>query len=123
LASNLHAVLSRAQRSRSEPATEEPMHRTIHEHASMPMTPGLDGAGSFVVVNLDREGDEIAQIAKVFEPLGIPLDVVGRGRQMRRAPTIVFRIPPHRVAEVIVALELQGFSDVLAYELDGSESP
>ncbi len=77
------------------------MHRTIHEHASMPMTPGLDGTGSFVVVNLNREGDEIAQIAKVFEPLGIP---------------------PHRVAEVIVALELQGFSDVLAYELDGSES-
>ena len=75
------------------------------------------------MVNLDREGNEISEIAKVFEPLGIPLDVVGRGRQVRRAPTIVFRVPPHRVAEVIVALELQGFSDVLAYELGNSESP
>lgn len=99
------------------------MHRTIYEQTSRTMTPGTDGTGSFVVVNLDREGDEIAQIAKVFGPLGIPLDVVGRGRQVRRAPTIVVRIPPHRVAEVIVALELQGFSDVLAYELDSSESP
>ena len=99
------------------------MHRTIHEQTSRLMTPGSDGKGAFVVVNLDREGDEISEVARIFEPLGIPLDVVGRGRHLRHAPTIVFRIPPHRVAEVIVALELQGFSDVLAYELDGLESP
>ena len=38
------------------------------------------------------------------EPLGIPIEMVGRGRQLRRAPT------------AILALELQGFVDVLAYQ-------
>ena len=50
------------------------------------------------------------------EPLGIPIEMVGRGRQLRRAPTVVFRVPHHRVAEAILALELQGFADVLAYQ-------
>ena len=42
--------------------------------------------------------------------------MVGRGRQLRRAPTVVFRVPHHRVAEAILALELQRFVDVLAYQ-------
>jgi hypothetical protein len=85
------------------------------------MTPEANSMSSFVVVNVDRELDDIAQISRILEPLGIPVEMVGRGRQVRRAPTIVFRIPPERIAEAILALELQGFSDVLAYELDGSE--
>src|SRR5437867_6155623 len=55
------------------------------------------------------------------EPLGIPIEMVGRGRQLRRAPTVVFRVPHQRVAEAILALELQGFVDVLAYQT--SDSP
>ena len=56
------------------------------------------------------------------EPLGIPIEMVGRGRQLRRAPTVVFRVPHHRVAEAILALELQGFVDVLAYQTSDSST-
>ena len=55
------------------------------------------------------------------EPLGIPIEMVGRGRQLRRAPTVVCRVPHPRVAEAILVLDLQGFVDVLAYQT--SDSP
>jgi hypothetical protein len=71
---------------------------------------------AFVVVVLEREDEPVSNITEVLEPLGIPIEVVGRGRQLRRSPSIVFRVPHHRVAETILALELQGFTDVLAYQ-------
>jgi hypothetical protein len=71
---------------------------------------------AFVVVGLEREDEPVSNITDILEPLGIPIKMVGRGRQLRRAPTVVFRMPHHRVAEAILALELQGFVDVLAYQ-------
>lgn len=71
---------------------------------------------AFVVVVLEREDEPVSNITEVLEPLGIPIEVVGRGRQLRRSPSIVFRVPHHRVVETILALELQGFADVLAYQ-------
>jgi hypothetical protein len=71
---------------------------------------------AFVVVVLEREDEPVSNITEVLEPLGIPIEVIGRGRQLRRSPSIVFRVPHHRVAETILALELQGFTDVLAYQ-------
>ena len=73
---------------------------------------------AFVVVGLQREDEPVSNITAILEPLGIPIEVVGRGRQLRRAPTVVFRVPHHRVAEAILALEIQGFADVLAYQTD-----
>ena len=70
---------------------------------------------AFVVVGLEREDEPVSNITEILELLGIPIEVVGRGRQLRRAPSVVFRVPHHRVAEAILALELQGFADVLAY--------
>jgi len=59
---------------------------------------------AFVVVGLEREDEPVSNIPDILEPLGIPIEMVGRGRQLRRAPT------------AILALELQGFVDVLAYQ-------
>ena len=59
---------------------------------------------AFVVVGLEREDEPVSNIPDILEPLGIPIEMVGRGRQLRRAPT------------AILALELQRFVDVLAYQ-------
>lgn len=75
-------------------------------------------AGAFVVVGLEREGEDMSRIVETLEPLGIPADVVARGHQFRRVPSVVIRVPPERVTDAIVALELKGFVDVLAYQWD-----
>jgi hypothetical protein len=74
--------------------------------------------GAFVVVSLEREDDSVSKIMEILEPTGIPIEVVGRGRQLRRTPSLVLRLPHHRVVEAILALELHGISDVLAYQID-----
>jgi len=72
------------------------------------------------MVGLEHEEETVSKVMEILEPLGIPVEVVGRGRQLRRMPSIVLRVPHHRVAETLLALELQGFPDVLAYEnVDG----
>ena len=72
------------------------------------------------MVGLEREGETVSKVMEILEPLGIPVEVVGRGRQLRRMPSVVLRVPHHRVAETLLALELQGFPDVLAYQnVDG----
>jgi hypothetical protein len=71
--------------------------------------------GAFVMVGLEREDEAISRITEILEPLGIPIEVVGRGQQLRRTRSVVFRVPHHRVAETLLALELQGFPDVRAY--------
>lgn len=81
------------------------------------MTEGWQDVGAFVVVSLEREDEPVSKIMEILEPLGIAIEVVGRGRQLRRTPSVVFRVPYHRVAEAILALELQGFPDVFAYQI------
>jgi hypothetical protein len=82
------------------------------------MTDETGKAGTFIVVSLEREDEEIAKIAVTLELLGIPAETVGRGQQLRRAPSVVLRVPQHQVAEAILALEHQGYTDVLAYQLE-----
>lgn len=81
------------------------------------MTAESKDVGVFVVVSLEREDEPVSKIIEVLRPLGIPIEVVGRGRQLRRTPSVVFRVPDHRAAEAILALEIQGFPDVLAYQI------
>jgi hypothetical protein len=80
------------------------------------MTSESRDAGAFVMVGLEGEDETVSKIMEILEPLGIPIEVVGRGRQLRRMPSVVLRVPHHRVAETLLALELEGFPDVLAYE-------
>ena len=70
---------------------------------------------AFLVIGLEREDEPVSSITDVVEQEGIPFEVIGRHGHFRRMPSVVVRIPQHRVAEAILALELQGFCDVVAY--------
>jgi len=77
------------------------------------MTPGALHA--FLVIGLEREDELVSSITDVVEQQGIPIEVIGWPRHFRRSPSVVVRIPQHRVAEAILALKLHGFCDVVAY--------
>jgi hypothetical protein len=70
---------------------------------------------AFLVIGLDREEEPVSTITDAVEQQGIPIEVIGRRRHFRRVHSVVVRVPQHRVAEAILALELRGFSDVVAY--------
>jgi len=71
-----------------------------------------------LVINLERSSQPVAEIATVLGSLGIPVDVVDSGRQLRWTATLVLRVPAERAEEAMLALALKGFADVLAYESD-----
>ncbi len=82
------------------------------------MTDDRGLASCVLVINLERSSQPVAEIATALEPLGIPVDVVDRGPQLRWTATLVLRVPTERAEEAMLALALKGFGDVLAYESD-----
>lgn len=80
------------------------------------------GWSAFVVVNIEQRGDAVAKVLDELDQLGIAAQVVGQGRQLRRAPSLVLKVPQTRAAETIVALEARGFGDVLAYYVERDEA-
>ena len=82
------------------------------------MQPDTRDTDAVVVVQVDHQADPIAQITECLERLGITVEVIGRGRQLRRSPAIIVRVSGHQVSDAILALELHGFRDVLAYQAD-----
>ena len=80
------------------------------------MTTNRSQIGSFIIVNLDRVNKDAVEIESILEPLGIPAEVVESGRQMRFSTAVVLRVPEQRVTEVMLALEMKGFTDVMAYQ-------
>jgi hypothetical protein len=78
-------------------------------------------AESFVVVSLDRVNRGAADIESVLVPLGIPVEIVESGRQLRWHTAVVLRIPDDRMADAMLALAMRGFSDVVAYQAQGDE--
>ena len=70
---------------------------------------------AFLVIGLEGADEPVSNITGVVEQQGIPIEVIGRHRHFRRVPSVVVRVPRHCVAEAILALELQGFCDVVAY--------
>jgi hypothetical protein len=85
-----------------------------------PMTSQRKHAESFVVVNLDRSSADATAIGKILEPLGIPIEVVESGRQLRWHAAVVLRIPEDRAADAMLALAMKGFGDVTAYQAGGA---
>lgn len=77
------------------------------------MTPRARHA--FLVIGVERADEPVSSITAFVEQQGIPIEFIGHHRQFRRVPAVVVRVPLHRVAEAILALELQGFCDVVAY--------
>jgi hypothetical protein len=80
------------------------------------MTQENHARGCVLMVHLDHEQKELGDVGRALEPLGIPFEVLESGRQLRWAPTLVLRVPPDRLEEAILALELKGFPHVLAYQ-------
>jgi hypothetical protein len=74
---------------------------------------------SFIVVNLDRSSANAAAIEAILEPLGIAVEVIESGRQLRWHAAVVLRIPEDRAADAMLALAMKGFGDVTAYQADG----
>ena len=74
---------------------------------------------AFLVIGSVRDNEPVSSITDVVEQQGIPIEVIGRNRHFRRLPSVVVRVPQHRVAEAILALKLQGFCDVVAYHAGG----
>ncbi len=82
---------------------------------------GEENHCAVVIVNVEQRGEAIETVLGTLEQLGIAAQVVGQGRQLRRAPSVVFRVPEARAADAIIALEASGFADVLAYYLERPE--
>ena len=82
------------------------------------MTDDRGRASCVLVINLERSSQPVAEIAAALGPLGIPVDVVDSGRQLRWTATLVLRVPIERAEEAMLALALKGFGNVLAYESD-----
>lgn len=76
---------------------------------------------AFVVVNVDQHGEVVTKVLGELDQLGIAAQVVGQGQQLRRAPSLVLKVPQTRAADTIVALEARGFQDVLAYYVEPEE--
>jgi len=70
---------------------------------------------AFLVIGLERADEPVSSITGVIEQQGIPIEAIGRRPRFRGVASVVVRVPLHRVAEAILALELQGFRDVVAY--------
>jgi hypothetical protein len=82
------------------------------------MTDDRGLASCVLVINLERSSQPVAEIATALAPLGIPVDVVDSGHQLRWTATLVLRVPTERAEEAMLALALKGFGNVLAYESD-----
>ena len=70
---------------------------------------------AFLVIGVAREDESSLRIIDVLERQDIPVEVIGRGRQFRRVPSVVVRVPYQRLAAAMLTLEFHGFADVVAY--------
>lgn len=71
---------------------------------------------AFILINLDRARQSVSQIEAVLEPLGIPVSTVESGRRLHWTTAVVIGVPEQRLADAMLALELRGFPDVMAFQ-------
>jgi hypothetical protein len=76
---------------------------------------------AFILINLDRSHQSVSSIEAILEPLGIPVSMVESGRRLHWTTAVVIGVPEQRLADAMLALELKGFPDVMAFhsEPDG----
>ena len=74
------------------------------------------GTGSFVVVSVDQVKRGVADVQSVLRSLNIAVDVVESGRRLHWNSAVVLRVPEQRIPEVMLALGMHGFTDVMAYQ-------
>lgn len=70
---------------------------------------------AFIMIRIDKPEQSVSRIEETLEPLGIPVSVVERGRRLHWSAAVVVGVPEQRLADAMLALELEGFSDVMAF--------
>jgi hypothetical protein len=80
------------------------------------MTDEREPVKAFILVNLDQSRQSMAQVEAILEPLGIPVSTVETGRRLHWTTAVVIGVPEQRLADAMLALELKGFPDVMAFQ-------
>jgi hypothetical protein len=75
---------------------------------------------AFILIKVDRPEQSLSRIEETLEPLGIPVSIVETGRQLHWSTAVVVGVPEQRLADAMLALELKGFSDVMAFHGEGN---
>jgi hypothetical protein len=75
---------------------------------------------AFILIKVERPEHSIGRIEEVLEPLGIPVSPIETGRRLHWASAVVIGVPEQRLADAMLALELKGFSDVMAFHGDAN---
>ena len=70
---------------------------------------------AFVLIKLDRAEQSLSRIEEALEPLDIPISAIETGRQLHWSTAVVVEVPVQRLTDAMLALELKGFSDVMAF--------
>ena len=68
-----------------------------------------------ILITVDASEQSLSRIGEALVPLGIPVSIGETSRQPHWSAVILVGVPEQRLADAMRALELQGFSDVLAF--------
>ena len=79
------------------------------------MTDARHKVKAFILIKVDRPEQTVSSIEQTLEPLGIPMSIVDTGRRLHWSTAVVVGVPEQRLADAMLALELKGFSDVMAF--------
>lgn len=70
---------------------------------------------AFILIKVDLPEQSLACIRDTLEPLGIPVSIGETSRQLHWSTVVLVGVPEQRLADAMLALELKGFSDVMAF--------
>jgi hypothetical protein len=70
---------------------------------------------AFILIEVEGPEQSFSRIEEILEALGIPVSMVEIGRRLHWATAVVVGVPEQRLADAMLALELKGFSDVMAF--------
>ena len=70
---------------------------------------------AFILIKVEGPEQSFSRIEEILEALGIPVSMVETGRRLHWATAVVVGVPEQRLADAMLALELKGFSDVMAF--------
>ncbi len=70
---------------------------------------------ALILIKIERPEQSVLHIEETLEPLGIPVSIIETGRRLAWATAVVIGVPEQRLTDAMLALELKGFSDVMAF--------
>jgi hypothetical protein len=78
------------------------------------MTADRRNEQTFILIKVDPREQTLARIEQALLPLGIPVAMAETGRQLQWSTVVLVGVPEQRLVDAMLALELKGFSDVMA---------